>query len=265
MRKLKARVSSLAAVKKDVFLLSFESPYLAKVSMPGQFLHLRVNSSELILRRPLSIHKTDKGKIYLLFRVRGKGTEALSCYKKGESVDVVGPLGRGFDYLPSTQCPAPSTILIAGGMGAAPLLFLAQTIHKQQTTNYKPQRIVLLGVKTKDEVVCENEFKKLGCKVLIATEDGSRGFKGQVTDLLRNVLGTRCSVLGTNIYACGPKDMFLEISKILRKRPGVNCQVSFEQFMGCGIGVCRACVIKTKQGYARVCKDGPVFNIKDVF
>ena len=275
MRKLKVRVGSLEAVKKDIFLLGFESPYLAEASMPGQFLHLRVNSPELILRRPLSIHKIDKKKVYILFRIRGKGTEALSQISKGDFLDILGPLGKEFTYTRTPHDASRKTIVMAGGMGVAPLLFLAQKLVKVTKSQRHPSTplragkvtrpSVILGVKTKDEVVCEHEFKKLGCKVLIATEDGSRGFKGQVTDLLRNLLSTQYSVLSPNIYACGPKDMFLEISKILKKRPRVDCQVSFEQFMGCGIGVCRACAIKTKQGYARVCKDGPVFNIKDVF
>lgn len=251
VKQLKAKVKEIKKIKPDVFLLSFSSSYLANCAQPGQFLHLKINS--VILRRPFSLHKVKGNTIYIIFRVRGRGTKALAKVKQGDALDIIGPLGQGFK-LGKTR----ANILLAGGIGVAPLVFLAQKLGKGKNT-------ILLGVKNKKEILSETEFKKLGYKVLIATDDGSRGHKGTVTDLLRQILITYSPKLKTNIYACGPKEMFLEVSKVLKKRTKLNCQVSFEQFMGCGLGVCCACVIETKEGYKKVCKDGPVFNIKDIW
>jgi len=122
---------------------------------------------------------------------------------------------------------------------------------------------ILLGAKNKKEVICEQGFKSLGFKVRVATEDGSRGAKGTVIKLLDKKITSLDKKI--YIYACGPKEMFLEINKKVKKRPKIKCEVSFEQFMGCGLGVCCACSIKTKKGYKKTCKDGPVFNIKDIW
>lgn len=265
MRQFRVQVSVFQRIKKDVFLLGFDCPYLVKEALPGQFIHIKVRSPELLLRRPFSIHKIDKKTVYLLFRIKGKGTLELSRHKIRQTLDIIGPLGRGFTYKGTLHSSSGMAFLLAGGMGVAPLLFLAQKLNKLQSSNYKLQRLVLLGAKTRNELLCQKEFRNLGFKALIATEDGSKGFKGTATDFLKHILSIQYPVHGTTIYACGPEGMFKELSIMIRRYPQINCQVSFEQFMGCGIGVCRACVIKTKLGYKRVCKDGPVFNIKDVF
>ena len=150
-------------------------------------------------------------------------------------------------------------------MGVAPLVFLAEKLKEMQNAKCKMQNIVLLGARTKEEILCESEFKKMGYKVQVATEDGSQGFKGTVITLLKNLLSTINHQPSTNIYACGPHSMLLEISKILEKYPQINCQASFEQFMGCGIGACCGCSIETKSGYKKVCKDGPVFNLREIW
>jgi len=251
---LKLKVGQIKKIKPDVFVLSFNSPYLAKVGLPGNFLHIKIAS--VILRRPFSIHKVVGNVIYILFRVRGRGTKALSRIKPGEALDLIGPLGKGFDFeLKPKEVTA--NILVAGGIGVAPLVFLAQKLAKAKNT-------VFLGVKNKKELLGEKEFKKLGFKLEVATEDGSRGFKGTVINLLKQRLATTGKGQGIKVYACGPKEMFFELSKILKKYPKLNCQVSFEQFMGCGLGICCACVIETKNGYKKVCKEGPVFNIRDI-
>ena len=242
-RQLKVKVKEIRKIKKNVFILSFTSVYLSQGARPGNFLHLRINS--VILRRPFSIHKISGNTIYILFRIRGRGTRVLAQYKKGKALDIIGPLGNGF------KLNSGPSVLAAGGLGVAPLVFLAQKLGKGE-------KLVLLGAKNKNEILGEKEFKKLNCKVEIATEDGSRGLKGNVVKLLKKRLKA-------NIYACGPKEMFLEIRKAVKKTPKLKCQVSFEQFMGCGLGICCACVIKTKKGYKKVCKDGPVFNIKDIW
>ncbi|RKY28686.1 MAG: dihydroorotate dehydrogenase electron transfer subunit [Candidatus Omnitrophota bacterium] len=258
MRKEKVKVCSLKRVKEDIFLLGLKSPYLAKNSLPGQFLHIKINKQSLVLRRPLSIHRVEKGITYVLFKVRGEGTRFLSRLRKGSTLNIIGPLGRGFNFQFSISNFQFPVILVAGGIGVAPLLFLAQRLRGGKVW-------VFLGAKSKEEILCRKDFQKLGGQVFIATEDGSLGFKGKLTHLLKEKLSTISYRPLTKMYACGPVDMFLEISKILKKYPQIDCQISFEQFMGCGIGVCRGCVIKTKQGFKRVCREGPVFNIKEVF
>ncbi|MBU1121886.1 MAG: dihydroorotate dehydrogenase electron transfer subunit [Candidatus Omnitrophota bacterium] len=267
-KQVTVKVDKIERVKTDVFLLSFVSGYLAKESRPGNFLHIKVNST--ILRRPFSVHKVSGNKIYVLFRIRGRGTDILSRYKKGEILDIIGPLGNGFEVRrPKTEDRRLKTgiqnILIAGGIGVAPLMFLAQHFTKTLNTNHQPLITILLGAKNKKEVLCEQELKKLGCKVYVATEDGSKGIKGTVIGLLERSLWTREPGTQTNLYSCGPKEMFWNINQILEGRKDVNCQVSFEQFMGCGLGICCACTIETKNGYKKVCKDGPVFDIRDIW
>jgi len=252
VKQFKVEVKDIKRLKKDLFLLSFDSSWLAKTASPGQFLQLKINS--VILRRPFSIHKVQKGTVYILFKVKGRGTKALSKIKKGARLDIIGPLGSGFKY--DTQCER--RILLAGGIGVAPLMFLAQKLTGANN-------LVLLGAKNKNEILCEQEFKKLGFAVKVATDDGSRGYRGTVANLLRHILRTTNNEQRTTIYACGPKEMFFEINKVLKKYPSVDCQVSFEQFMGCGLGICCACAIETKNGYKKVCKDGPVFNLKDIW
>ncbi len=248
-KQVKVKLKSIKKIKPDVFLLTFSSAHLAKTAKPGNFLQIKINS--VILRRPFSIHKIEKNNLYVLFRIRGRGTKALAKIKAGAALDIIGPLGTGF------KLDSGVNILLAGGLGVAPLVFLAQKLKTRQG-------LVLLGAKSKNEVLAEKEFKKLGFKVQVATDDGSQGHKGTVTSLLKNKLTTNNQQL-TTIYACGPKEMFSNIAEAIKKYPKVNCQVSFEQFMGCGLGVCSACVIETKKGYQKVCEQGPVFNLRDVF
>lgn len=261
VRQSKVKIRQIGTVKKDVFLISFSSRYLANTSQPGNFLHLKVEG--VILRRPFSVHRVEDDTLSVLFKVRGRGTRALAGYRRGMWLDVIGPLGCGF-RLPKPAAKNRRDILVAGGIGVAPFIFLAQTLARGSRLKALGSRVVLLGAKSKDEVLCEKEFKQLGWQVKVATEDGSRGFKGTVTQLLKNKLSTIDYRLSTNIYACGPTEMFKAIHTFTAGRSDIDCQVSFEQFMGCGLGVCCACVIKTRYGYKKVCTDGPVFNIRDI-
>ena len=257
MRLLEGKITCIERLAKDVFLFSFQHKHIAKTAKPGQFLHIRINREGILLRRPFSIHKIEGNNIFILFKVKGKGTSALSSYRVGERLDVLGPLGNGFVI--NSSFSKSLSILVAGGMGVAGLVFLAEKLSKKEDN-----ALVLLGAKTKTELYCERYLKKMGCTVLVATEDGSRGFKGKVTDLLKHTLRSMPQLLDSSLYACGPKEMFYSLKNILDKYPGITPQVSFEQFMGCGIGICLGCVIETGQGYKRVCKDGPVFNLKDI-
>ncbi len=244
------------------FFMKLESPEIAKKSSPGQFLHIRCSTSNNpLLRRPLSIHEViDKKYVEILYKVVGKGTHWLSQRKKGEKLDCLGPLGNGFK-LKNTK----TAILVAGGIGIVPLLFLAEKLAKLPIT-------IFLGAKTKDEILCADKLKKLGAEIHIATEDGSLGYKGLVSDLFKkkvsSIVPARQYLAGGHrpssiVYTCGPKGMLKEVA-LLSEKYKIPCQVSFEQFMGCGIGICNACVVKTKQGYKKVCKDGPVFDAEEI-
>ncbi|MCF7869577.1 MAG: dihydroorotate dehydrogenase electron transfer subunit [Candidatus Omnitrophica bacterium] len=261
VKQLKVEIKEVKKVKNDIFLLNFQSSYVARAAQPGNFLHLKLKST--ILRRPLSIHRIKNNLIYMLFKVRGRGTRVLAKKKKNDQLDVIGPLGNGFKVKNGEN-----SILVAGGIGVAPLLFLAQKLVKSPTFNVKrptSKNIILMGARDRKEIVCEKEFKNLGFQVNISTEDGSKGEKGFVTDLLKKRLRTLDLGLRTNVYVCGPKDMFYQISKIVKNYENVNTQLSFEQFMGCGVGVCCACVIPAKAGYKKVCQDGPVFALEKIY
>lgn len=261
MRKIKAPVKKIERITHDVYRLCVTSLFLAKKASPGQFVHINVGPS-VFLRRPFSVHKVSKSDVYILFRIKGRGTLALSQFKKGDTLDMLGPLGKGFNYRKALKS-YDRIILLGGGMGVAPLMFLAEKIKKYVKRAF-PKNAVLLGAKTKNEILCERGFKKLGMDVGVATEDGSKGFKGMVVELLKEEL-KKNNGIRTKIYVCGPREMFRALAEALKKYPRTECEVSYEQFMGCGMGICLGCAIRSKQGYRRVCKDGPVFNIKDIY
>jgi len=228
---------------------------IAAAAKPGQFLQVKVSdNTEPLLRRPFSIHNVKSGQIEILYEILGKGTEALAQKAAGAYLDCIGPLGNGFEF--RTPYPAPrNPILVAGGMGIAPLFFLAQRLSKGKT-------LVLLGAKNKKQILCEKELRRLGCRVMLATDDGSKGFKGKVTDLLRHLISA-IDHRPSAIYACGPRPMLKEIARISQTQH-IPAQASLEEHMACGIGACLGCVVNTRQGFKRVCKDGPVFQAEEI-
>lgn len=250
----KAVIYNNLKIGENYFHLTLNARSIAGTCVPGQFVEVRIaDSTEPLLRRPLSIHRAGASRIEILYEAVGKGTELLSRKKTGESLDMIGPLGNGFTV---QRKPKTVNILVAGGMGVAPLVFLAETLASRDV-------LVLIGARTKKQILCEKEFKKFGCDVKIATDDGSRGFKGRVTDLLAELLRTKHDVRSTALYACGPKPMLKAISEI-SKTHNIPAQISMEEHMACGIGACLGCVVKTKNGYQRVCKDGPVFDAREI-
>ncbi len=276
MKQIETKILRNKKLAEGFYRMRIASPYLAKESKPGQFVKVRCGrETEPLLRRPLGIHRVVKGGIELLYEVVGKGTGLLSEMEKGEIVDLIGPLGKGF-IIPSGQGVA---ILVAGGNGVAPLLFLSEALAKK---NIKQR--VLIGGCSKSHILCESEFKKLGAEVLVATEDGSRGYKGLVTDLFKSASATGNRQPAT-IYACGPMGMLKAVSNIARENDFL-CQVSLEERMACGIGVCLGCPVKVLASqrvnglaslpahphtrtpanytYKMVCKDGPVFNAAEI-
>ncbi|MCX5702329.1 MAG: dihydroorotate dehydrogenase electron transfer subunit [Candidatus Omnitrophica bacterium] len=266
---LKAKLIYNKRVSGRYLHLAVEAPKIANVAKPGQFIEVRVSDGlEPFLRRPFSVHSIRGGQIEILYEVFGRGTEVLSQRKPEESLDIIGPLGNGFDYKPQATGHR-LQVLVAGGMGVAPLTFLAERLKKLQApclsgrqASSKLQALVLIGAKTKKEILCEKEFQNLGCEVKIATDDGSRGFKGYVSNLLIKVLST-VDCRQSTIYACGPKPMLKEIARVSKKY-NIPAQISLEEHMACGIGACLGCVVNTKNGYQRVCKEGPVFDAEKI-
>ena len=258
MFQAKAKLIKNIEVAKNYYKILLSCAQVAKAAKPGQFVNVKItNGYEPLLRRPFGVHRVRGENIEILFEVVGKGTKILSQRKAGEYLDIIGPLGNGFS-IHNTQY----TMLVAGGMGVAPLLFLAESLKNHKVT-------VLIGAKTKRQILCEKEFKELGCEVKIATDDGSKGFKGYVSDLLKNLLSLPVRQAGaigyrlSAIYGCGPLPMLKEVANISKKY-NIPAQVSLEEHIACGIGACLGCVINTKDGYRRVCKEGPVFLADEI-
>lgn len=240
----------------NFYRLTLVHKQIARKAQCGQFINVLIDeAADILLRRPFSIHSIYHDKIRILYKIVGRGTEKLSQKKPHELLNVIGPLGHGFSLT------AGKVVLVGGGTGVACLHFLAeQLIKKCQTTV-----TVLIGAKTKEEILCAEELIELGCCVKTATEDGSAGIKGVITDILKEHL----SVFSTQpqaLYGCGPMAMVKEVA-VLARHFRIPCEVSLEAHMGCGVGACMGCVIKTKNrfDYKRVCKDGPVFKAEEVF
>ncbi|MCQ2794843.1 MAG: dihydroorotate dehydrogenase electron transfer subunit [Bacilli bacterium] len=208
---------------------------------PGSFVNLLIPG--FYLRRPISICDINNKEVVLIYKVVGKGTLQLSKMKKGE-INTLVDMGNGYNISPVKN----TALLVGGGAGIPPMYYLAKELLKK-----KKHVITVLGFNSEKEIFYDNEFKKLGVKVVIATLDGSVGVKGLVTDAMK---GLKYDY----VYACGPIPMLKAIYKDA-KAPG---QYSLEERMGCGFGVCRGCSIKTKAGIRRVCKDGPVFKGEDI-
>jgi len=247
---------------QDYFNLSLYCPTISRKAKPGQFVEVKVSSADdPLLRRPLGIHSVKGNSFHILCEIVGRGTELLSGKQPGGYLDIIGPLGNGFNFRhPASGIRHP--VIVAGGMGVAPLVFLAEKLKETKNSKSKMPISVLIGARTKKQVLCEKEFKALGCDVKIATDDGSAGFKGRVTDLLKYLL--RAAILKPQaIYGCGPKPMLKELAVICKKYR-VPAQVSLEAHMSCGFGACLGCAVKTISGFQRVCKEGPVFNAQDI-
>ena len=256
---IKAKIISNKKLKNNYWHLEFESGIIAKNSQPGQFLEVKVSDgTDPLLRRPISIHGVNGAQIRIIYEVIGKGTQILSEKEPNDLLDVIGPLGNGFEYSRiAKKSDDEKTILIAGGMGVAPLVFLAEKMRP-----HKP--LILIGARNKEQILCSQEFKTLGCKVIISTDDGSLGFKGKVTELLKKVLSeSRQISKPESICACGPQLMLKAVSQISCEN-NIASQLSLERHMACGFGACLGCVVSTKSGYKRVCKDGPVFSGKEL-
>lgn len=236
---------------KHVLIKLTDSKPLPEI-MPGQFVEVRVdNSPTTMLRRPISINfvDRDKNELWLLVAAIGDGTRKLAQLKTGDLLNCLLPLGSGFT-MPSS--PSQRFLLVGGGVGVAPLLYFGKQIR-----DFGAEPIFLLGARTDKDLLELDEFAKIG-KVCITTEDGSAGEQGFVTN--HSILQREHFDM---ISSCGPKPMMMSVARYAHKAH-VECEVSLENKMACGVGACLCCVEKTTKGNLCVCKDGPVFNIKDL-
>ena len=246
---LDLKVRETVAVGKQFVLLRLTDSEPLPEMLPGQFVEVRVDDTpSVLLRRPISIHYYNKenNELGLLVQLIGDGTRWMATLKAGDTLNVVLPLGNGFTLPTSTD---ESPLLVGGGVGVAPLLYLGMKLKEMGVTP-----TFLLGSRTENELMQIDEFKKYG-PVYITTENGTVGEKGYVT---------QHSVLANNkfsqVYTCGPKPMMMAVAR-WAKSANVPCEVSLENKMACGVGACLCCVEDTIEGNVCVCKEGPVFSI----
>lgn len=246
-------VRSNKKVGPDLWEMEFTAPDLAREANPGQFVHIRLGENQdPLLRRPLSLYDVDGDLITLFYKVVGRGTEILSRYSNRQPLDIMGPLGKGFTLVQDRK-----VLLVGGGVGIAPLLFLGRELMARNN-----QVIVLHGAGSGEETCLESRFTGLGMDYRTATMDGSLGFKGLVTDLMVNMDPGSIDY----IYTCGPEPMMAAVADFAARNrlPG---ELSLEEYMACGVGACLGCARKLKaddRSYIKVCHDGPVFPLDSV-
>jgi dihydroorotate dehydrogenase electron transfer subunit len=250
MKQIAVQVISNRRVAPGMFLIWVEAAEIALAAKPGQFVMVQCGE-DAVLRRPLSVHSIYGDNLALLFALRGKGTEWLAQRKKGDAVDIFGAMGNGFTIRPKAK----NLLLVAGGIGIAPLCYLAE---KGIWTNKNVT--ILLGAASAKQLY-PRKYLPPDTEVVIATDDGSAGHKGLVTDLLGEY-----AAAADQIAVCGPLPMYKFMADN-RKKLGIQgkaVHVSMEMRMGCGVGVCYGCTIRTKNGLKQACKDGPVFGLDEI-
>jgi len=248
LKQVLASIISNTEVMPGVYLIWLESPLIAHTAQPGQFITVCCGE-DCLLRRPLSIHQLNGNQLALLFNIVGKGTRWLSQRQPGDTLDLLGPLGNGFSINPSSH----NLLLLAGGIGIAPLCLLSQKAIKQGHSV-----TLLLGAATAAQLYPQHLLPN-GTKLITATEDGTAGKKGMLTDFLPDFVDG-----ADQVFACGPPPMYRTMAAQKQQFQGKPVQISLEVRMGCGLGVCYGCTIKTKNGLRQVCQDGPVFELDDI-
>lgn len=247
----KGRILTHELVGPSIWRMRLELPLIAKDAKPGQFIHVKVNDPTCILRRPISIAGTEPGKgiLEIIYRIVGKGTEAMSHLKAGDVVDCLGPLGTTFDMDKN------HIVGIGGGVGIAPILFMARKAKPGQMT-------VVIGGRNKEEVFWKDLFPKTLKELIVTTDDGSYGIKGFSVSVLPELFKNGNV---DEACVCGPGIM-MRITAQMAKEANVPCEVSMERRMGCGIGTCLGCVCDRAdgKGHYKVCVDGPVFKAEEV-
>ena len=240
MRQLLFEIKENRPLTKDIMEMVLAGD-TSDITRPGQFVNIKLDG--LYLRRPISICDAEEGKLTLIYKVVGKGTEQMRDMTEG-TLDILSSLGNGYDTSISGEKP----LLIGGGVGVPPLYMLAKELRKEEK-----EVSVILGFNTKDEIFYEEEFKALGCKVYVTTVDGSYGIKGFVTEAMKEIDYT-------HFFTCGPEPML----KAVWNASETSGQLSFEERMGCGFGACMGCSCKTLTGFKRICKDGPIMMKEEI-
>lgn len=250
---VKVKLIKKEQLKEDIVKFTCESKEISNLAKPGQFVEVKVSESyEPFLRRPISIYNIDKTNnlFEFIFQVKGRGTSFLSKLEEGDFIDVIGPLGNGVFEIKDYK----NIAIIGGGIGIFPLYELSKEAKSIADTN------IYLGFRNKDFVVLEDEFKKVSTNLTITTDDGSYGEKGFAINYLEKDIEEKNI---DAIYACGPLPMLKAVKKLAEDK-NIFCQISLEQRMACGVGACMGCSVKLavdgEVSYARVCKDGPVFD-----
>ena len=252
-------------ISTGYFRLVIHSPELAENTKPGQFIMVKVGDNyDPLLRRPMGIYKISNKDnnpcVELLYQVVGKGTAIMQKMKKGEQLDILGPFGNCFSIPQNIKI----AVFVAGGIGIAPLVLLAEKMVKEVTDL---KTYLFIGGKSKNDVLCINDFEKLNTEISITTENGSLGNQGLVTNSLRKFIDQKANGQ-TSLFACGPYQMLKAVSELTAKK-NIRCQVSLDRRMACGFGACLGCVIKVTQGnkgsYKNVCTDGPVFDANEIY
>jgi dihydroorotate dehydrogenase electron transfer subunit len=246
-----APVEETIELENKIYLLKIDCPKISKIVKPGQFLNIKVSGSVFpLLRRPFSVCDVEGDFFYLMFNIYGEGTKILAHKTKGDTVDVLGPLGNGFNLSGDFK----TAVIIAGGLGAAPFPYFTRAISPTKNI------LTFIGGRTKNDIIT------YGLKnVSISTDDGSAGLKGNVIDLLNENL-SQLKKDKVKLFACGPTAM-LKALKVFCEEHDFDCDASTECAMACGFGICQGCPIEAVNNpdkYYLVCKDGPVFNIRDV-
>ena len=239
------------------YLLWAHAPHIASACRPGQFVMVRTSDGyDPLLRRPFSIHRVrlgegEQGAVALLFAVVGRGTEWLAQRKEGDSIDLLGPLGNGFEIFPKSR----NLLLVAGGMGISPLIFLAERGVAEN------RAVTLISGAATAPVLYPGHLLPPGVDTIELTEDGSAGIKGVVTDFLPRLMAE-----ADQVFACGPIPMYKTLWSFRRRKWAKkrSLQVSLEVRMGCGMGMCYGCAVRARNGMRLVCRDGPVFELGDI-
>ena len=254
-----SKIISNRVLKGDYRRVEFEAPLLSPEVLPGQFVHVQIAQlKDRILRRPFSIcNVTDSGVLTIVYKIVGEGTAKLAELTPGTVCNLMGPLGVPFSVPADNEIP----VLVAGGYGSAATYILAQRSPEPG--------ILLLGARSEEDLILIEDFEKLGFEVRVATENGERGHKGLVTELLQEVLDEP-GVEHKRFYGCGPHGMLMAMGRMLLANNS-DGELSLDHLMCCGVGACFACVVKVKADnsdgwrYARTCNEGPVFKASDVF
>lgn len=243
-------------INAEYWKLVFESARLSKKVLPGQFMNIQIeDQTDPFLRRPFSYYRVNGKKVEILYEILGRGTGMLARKKKGETLQVLGPLGKPFVQ----EIGKRKRVLVAGGIGVPPLVYLAENLPVGAR---RAVPLLLIGCHAKSEALPKSELRKIKAKIMYATEDGSYGVKGFVTAALEKVVRENDPRL-LFIQTCGPHPMMAAVMKLARQY-GIEGEASMDETMACGVGACLGCMVKTKDGYKTSCVDGPVFGFTEL-